>query len=79
MRRYSEKNCLALQSFIDKSINGSNINSSMFAKICEQSYALYRKDLVMHYGCVNAVEFSNDGTLFVSGMLTNILSHSSMC
>ncbi|XP_067012561.1 DDB1- and CUL4-associated factor 5 [Anabrus simplex] len=28
---------------------------------------LYRKDLLAHYGCVNAIEFSNKGELLVSG------------
>ncbi|KAH8030248.1 hypothetical protein HPB51_006680 [Rhipicephalus microplus] len=28
---------------------------------------LYRKDLYAHYGCVNAIEFSNDGEWLVSG------------
>ncbi|XP_071453921.1 DDB1- and CUL4-associated factor 5 [Hetaerina americana] len=28
---------------------------------------LYRKDLLAHYGCVNAIEFSNEGELLVSG------------
>lgn len=27
----------------------------------------YRKDLLHHFGCVNAVEFSRDGSLMVSG------------
>lgn len=28
---------------------------------------LYRKDLLAHYGCVNAIEFSNEGELLASG------------
>jgi len=28
---------------------------------------LYKKDLLAHFGCVNAVEFSGDGSLLVSG------------
>lgn len=28
---------------------------------------LYKRDLVSHFGCVNAIEFSNDGNLLVSG------------
>jgi WD repeat-containing protein 22 len=27
----------------------------------------YRKNLYAHYGCVNAIEFSNDGTFLLSG------------
>ena len=29
--------------------------------------SLYKKDLLAHFGCVNAVEFSDDGDLMVSG------------
>ena len=29
---------------------------------------LYRKDLYSHYGCVNAIEFSDDGQWLVSGL-----------
>lgn len=29
--------------------------------------SLYRRDLKSHYGCVNAIEFSNDGLNIVSG------------
>lgn len=28
---------------------------------------LYKRDLLSHFGCVNSVEFSNDGNLLVSG------------
>lgn len=28
---------------------------------------LYKKDLLNHYGCVNAIEFSEDGNWLVSG------------
>lgn len=28
---------------------------------------LYKRDLVAHFGCVNAIEFSGDGELLVSG------------
>lgn len=28
---------------------------------------LYRRDLMAHYGCVNAIEFSDEGELLVSG------------
>ncbi|XP_012286907.1 DDB1- and CUL4-associated factor 5 isoform X2 [Orussus abietinus] len=33
----------------------------------ERSENLFRKDLLSHYGCVNAIEFSNQGDLLVSG------------
>lgn len=28
---------------------------------------LYKKDLISHFGCVNAIEFSREGDLLVSG------------
>ncbi|XP_076635534.1 uncharacterized protein LOC143348805 isoform X2 [Colletes latitarsis] len=33
----------------------------------DTSENLFRKDLLSHYGCVNAIEFSNQGDLLVSG------------
>lgn len=33
----------------------------------KNSENLFRKDLLSHYGCVNAIEFSNQGDLLVSG------------
>lgn len=33
----------------------------------EHSDTFYYKDLLGHYGCVNTVEFSNDGNFMVSG------------
>lgn len=33
--------------------------------------SLYKKDLLSHFGCVNAIEFSNDGDLLVSGWYNN--------
>ena len=33
----------------------------------EKGEVVYKKDLVNHYGCVNAVEFSVDGDLLISG------------
>ena len=29
--------------------------------------SLFRRDLKSHYGCVNAIEFSNDGHYILSG------------
>lgn len=33
---------------------------------------LYRKNLVAHYGCVNAIEFSSNGDLLTSGRFYKI-------
>lgn len=32
-----------------------------------QATGMYSKDLYAHYGCINAIEFSNNGRLMVSG------------
>lgn len=53
--------------FVARSIKGDDVNDSLFSEFCETAHSLYRKDLLAHYGCVNAVEFSEDGTLIVSG------------
>ena len=73
MKRSQVQCSFGPQSFIDRSMSGSNLNGSMFAKICDQSCSLYSTNLLAHYGCVNAVEFSNDGTLFASGKEKSIL------
>lgn len=31
---------------------------------------LYKRNLIAHFGCVNAIEFSNNGQFLVSGVLT---------
>lgn len=33
----------------------------------ESNGILFRKNLLSHYGCVNAIEFSEDGSLMASG------------
>ncbi|XP_045452926.1 DDB1- and CUL4-associated factor 5 [Melitaea cinxia] len=44
-----------------------NLKSQLFNKRLNAAKNLYRRDLVCHYGCVNAIEFSSNGELFVSG------------
>ena len=39
----------------------------LMKKRLEDATSLYRRDLKAHYGCVNAIEFSNDGLNIVSG------------
>lgn len=38
--------------------------------------SLYKRDLVAHFGCVNAIEFSGDGELLVSGEYPNVVLQS---
>ncbi|CAG2112092.1 unnamed protein product, partial [Medioppia subpectinata] len=40
----------------------------------ESAQDLYHKDLFSHYGCVNAIEFSDNGQYLVSGMSSSITS-----
>ncbi|XP_053641546.1 DDB1- and CUL4-associated factor 5 isoform X3 [Cherax quadricarinatus] len=42
-------------------------SSSFLSRRLDTSKNLYRKDLYAHYGCVNAIEFSKEGDLLVSG------------
>ncbi|CAH1117192.1 unnamed protein product [Phaedon cochleariae] len=43
------------------------IKNNLFSARFANARNLFRKDLVSHYGCVNAVEFSVDGEFIVSG------------
>lgn len=44
-----------------------HIKNKLFCERLAKSKNLYRKDLFAHYGCVNAIEFSIEGELLVSG------------
>ncbi|XP_066154685.1 DDB1- and CUL4-associated factor 5 [Euwallacea fornicatus] len=43
------------------------IKNRIFKERLMKARNFYRKDLVAHYGCVNAIEFSEEGELLVSG------------
>lgn len=43
------------------------IKNELFNKRLASARNLFRKDLLSHYGCVNAIEFSNEGELLISG------------
>lgn len=45
----------------------SNIKTELFVRRLNAAKNLYRKDLVCHFGCVNAIEFSCNGELLISG------------
>lgn len=56
---------------------GNNIYTfrrNLFRERLASSRNLYRKNLVAHYGCVNAIEFSSSGDLLVSGKVSFTLS-----
>lgn len=55
---------------INRSYTGSaDIKNKLFQERLAKARNLYRKDLLAHYGCVNAIEFSEEGELLVSGEL----------
>ncbi|RVE41484.1 hypothetical protein evm_013871 [Chilo suppressalis] len=43
------------------------LKSHLFTKRLNAAKNLYRRDLVCHFGCVNAIEFSSNGELLASG------------
>ncbi|CAG9860016.1 unnamed protein product [Phyllotreta striolata] len=43
------------------------IKNKLYSARLSKARNLYRKDLLAHYGCVNAIEFSLDGEYLVSG------------
>lgn len=44
-----------------------NFRQNLYRERLRCAKNLYKKDLLSHYGCVNAIEFSHDGNLLVSG------------
>ncbi|KAB0801590.1 hypothetical protein PPYR_03776 [Photinus pyralis] len=53
---------------INRSLNDKFvIKNKLFKERLAQAKNLYRKDLFAHYGCVNAIEFSAEGELLISG------------
>lgn len=43
------------------------MNKNLLRERLKRARNLYKKDLLAHYGCVNAIEFSNKGKFLVSG------------
>ena len=55
-----------------REVNGTSLgtlNQSLIGHRVAYSQSLYKRDLLGHYGCVNAIEFSNDGHHIASGEL----------
>lgn len=44
-----------------------NFRQNFYRQRMKCAKNLYKKDLLSHYGCVNAIEFSHDGNYLVSG------------
>lgn len=47
--------------------NIDNFRRNLFRERLANARNLFRKNLVSHYGCVNAIEFSSKGDLLTSG------------
>lgn len=47
------------------------IKNDLFTRRLAKATNLFRKDLLSHYGCVNAIEFSKEGELLISGKDNN--------
>lgn len=45
-----------------------NLKTQLFENRLNAAKNLYRRDLMCHFGCVNAIEFSSNGELLVSGI-----------
>lgn len=45
-----------------------DFKSEFFKSRLNVAKNLYRRDLVCHFGCVNAIEFSSNGELLISGI-----------
>lgn len=69
MTRLKPKNLNCLSLIINRQIddNLAYFRANLFQERLAIAKNLYRTDLLAHYGCVNAIEFSNDGNLLVSG------------
>lgn len=52
-----------------------DIKSQLFGKRLNAAKNLYRRELVCHFGCVNAIEFSSNGELLVSGKYILYFNH----
>lgn len=52
-----------------------NFREKLYRERLASVQCMYRRDLVFHYGCVNAIEFSADGELLVSGKKNIIFMH----
>lgn len=52
---------------VQRQYDDKNIKNKLFSERLNIAKNLYRKDLLAHYGCVNAIEFSENGEFLISG------------
>lgn len=69
MSRLKAKDANCVSHLINRQIgeNVHNFKSNLLSERLGAARSLYRSDLLAHYGCVNAIEFSADGELLISG------------
>lgn len=60
-----------INNFLIKRQNGlldtETFRANLFTKRLSVAKNLYKNDIVCHYGCVNAIEFSKEGKYLISG------------
>lgn len=52
--------------------NIHNFRKTIFRERLNVAKTLYKKDLISHFGCVNAIEFSEEGEWLISGKSFNL-------
>ena len=58
---------------IKREMTGHRIDHDYASPIWESSHCLYQKDLLGHFNCVQAAEFSNDGQFLASGINNELI------
>lgn len=61
-----------LRYIIQRQYKDNVIKNKLFSERFAKAKNLYRKDLLAHYGCVNAIEFSEDGEFLISGQILKV-------
>lgn len=66
-------NSMIIQNIIrrESGLDSTSFQSNLFKDRLSISKNLYKRDLIAHFGCVNAIEFSKNGDWLISG--NNIL------
>ena len=70
LNKMAQPKSINVLAHLQKRQSGDNIehfHRTLFNDRLKIARNLYKKDLVSHYGCVNAIEFSKEGELLVSG------------
>lgn len=80
MKKMSKKNTdKNVQFYLQNRQHGDkryDFRAKLFTERLNLAKNLHKRDLVAHYGCVNAIEFSKEGQYLISGK--NVLFHLSI-